>query len=293
MMEEKPIYDFNELRQFLVRLGYIVEQAQGYKEIRPEVIDPMVEIRRGTMEFRGDGIFVIDPETGKEQLVFVYKYDYWLHRYGEQIPRFHICRCIVIDDFMNRGAFDGHYVRANTDPVPVLSKETHRKVEISGLPLCKYCLDKISEYGRINSAEFVELLKQARGADKELEIKEVDIFGYTRDWDEVSRIYREKHDYTCERCGLKITDIFDRQYMHCHHKDKNKLNNRDYNLECLCMRCHSKVDSYHLKNLTTGANRIIMSDFNRKYLDPEGIDKLINRCNLNAFDDEETVPGED
>ena len=36
----------------------------------------------------------------------------------------------------------------------------------------------------------------------------IDIFGYTRNWDEISRKYRESHDYTCERCGLKIDDIF-------------------------------------------------------------------------------------
>lgn len=266
-MDEEPIYDFHKLRDFLVRRGYLVEQAKGYRPFTPEVIDPMVEIRRGTMEFRDDGIFVIHPETGEEQQVYVYKYDYWLHRYGENVPRYHICKCSTIKEFMLRGAFDGHYVRANTDPVPVLAKETHLKEEVSNMPLCQNCLAKIKDYGRITSAEFVDILREAReqGNMEQLDEVEVDIFGYTRDWEQISRNYKEKHDYTCERCGLKITDAYYRQYIHCHHKDKNKLNNKESNLECLCMRCHSQVDEYHYKNLTTGANGIMMQEFNKKY----------------------------
>lgn len=266
-MNEDPIYDFNALREFLVHRGYIVEQAQGYRPFTPEVIDPMEEIRRGTMEFRDNGIFVIHPETEEEQQVFVYKYDYWLHRYGEQKPKFHICRCITINEFMARGAFDGHYVRANTDPVPVLSKETRQEEQISNMPLCKNCLIKIREYGRVTSEEFVNILREATGIDDmtQPEEVEVDIRGYTREWEQISRAYREAHEYTCEKCGLRIDDTYDRQYIHCHHKDSNKLNNHENNLECLCLRCHSEVDDYHRLNLTTGANGIIFDDFNSKY----------------------------
>lgn len=266
-MDEEPIYDFHALRNFLVEKGFIVGQAQGYRPFTPEVIDPMEEIRRGTMEFRNDGIFIIHPETGEEQQVFVYKYDYWLHRYGEQKPRYHICRCDTIDEFMSRGAFDGHYVRANTDPVPVLSKETGQTEKVSQMPLCQNCLTRIRNYGNITSVEFVNLLREVNGVEDAgpQEEVEVDIFGYTRDWEQISKAYREAHNFTCERCGLTIDDPFDRQYIHCHHKDANKLNNCESNLECLCIRCHSEVDDYHRHNLATGANRILLNDFNRKY----------------------------
>lgn len=280
-MNEDPIYDFHELRQFLVKLGYIVEQAQGYKEIRPEEVT-ITSINKGELEVTEQGIFVVSP-GGEKQQVFLYKRDYHLEKYGK--PRFHICRCETIQEFISSGGFREHYVRANSDPVPVKNMDDYLKeVEVDGLPLCKYCQNKIAEYGRISSTEFVELLKQARVAEEELEVKEVDIFGYTRDWDEVSRIYREKHDYTCERCGLKITDLFDRQYIHCHHKDKNKLNNKESNLECLCLRCHSEVDKHHLHNLTTGANGIIMKEFNRKY-PPKNIQNFFNRIREDWHDD--------
>ena len=93
----------------------------------------------------------------------------------------------------------------------------------------------------------------------------MDIFGYTRNWDDISRKYREKHDYTCEECGLRIDNLYDRQYIHVHHIDANKLNNTESNLRCLCLRCHSSVDKFHRKNLREGANRIIWEAFNAAY----------------------------
>lgn len=290
-MDEEPIYDFHKLRQCLVDLGYIVEQAQGYREIRPEEVT-ISSIHKGELQVLDNGIFVIGPGDEKQQ-VFLYKRDYHLEKYGK--PRFHICKCEKIEEFISSGGFREHYVRANSDPVPVIDLDNGRwEEDIDGLPLCQYCLNKVREYGRISSTEFVELLKQAKGPEENPEVQEVDIFGYTRDWEDISRRYREEHDYTCERCGLKITDIYDRQYIHCHHKDMNKLNNKKSNLECLCMRCHSRVDSFHLKNLTSGANRIIIAEFNRKY--PESV-KIISRYIDGHYsddcDDEVAAAGED
>ena len=263
-MEEElePIFDFKPLRDFLIQKGYIVEQAQGYREIRPEEVT-VDAISRGEIEFTDEGIYVIGPGDERQQ-VYLYKRDYHLIDFGK--PRFHICKCATIEDFISRGRFREHYVRANSDPVPVINLDNCNEEEmIDELPLCRNCLSKIREYGRINSSEFVEILRQARGEEQEPEVHEVDIFGYTRDWDEISRNYRENHNYTCEECGLKIDDLFDRQYIHVHHIDANKLNNKESNLKCLCLRCHSNIDDYHRNNLTTGANRIIWEAFNSAY----------------------------
>lgn len=265
-MDEEPIFDFLPLRDFLTRKGYIVAKAQGYKPFKPEVVDPMEEIRRGTMEFRDDGIFVINPENGEEQQIFLYKYDYHLTLYGK--PRFHICRCDTINQMIRANHFNGHYVRANTDPVPVQNMDNgYEEVMVSNLQLCKYCIDKINQYGNINSEEFVQILSEINNTndvDENIEI-EVDIFGYTRDWEQISKNFREEHLFTCNRCGLRIDDLFDRQYIHCHHKDGNKLNNNSSNLECLCIECHSQVDDRHRKNFSLGANGIMLADFRKKY----------------------------
>lgn len=263
MSEElSPIFDFTPLRNFLIKKGYIVEQAQGYREIRPEEVT-RDSIKKGEIEFTDEGIFV-NGQGGSKQQVYLYKRDYHLEEHGK--PRFHICKCRTIDEFIQSGSFKDHYVRANSDPVPVINLDDYNKEEmVDDLPLCKNCLKVIDEYGSITSSEFVELLKAARGAQDEPEVQEVDIFGYTKDWEQISKNYRERHNYTCERCGMTVDNIYDRQYIHCHHIDGNKLNNKDSNLRCLCLRCHSEVDDKHKKNLTTGVNRIIFEEFQKKY----------------------------
>ena len=94
---------------------------------------------------------------------------------------------------------------------------------------------------------------------------DVDIFGYTRNWERLSRAIREKHDWTCERCGVKIENPWDRWFMHVHHKNGIKTDNREENLECLCVRCHANVDGVHRKNFSEGDRKIQLDDFNQKY----------------------------
>lgn len=156
---------------------------------------------------------------------------------------------------------------------------------VDELPICKNCLNKISDYGKITSSEFVEILRQAKGCGEPQQIVQVDIFGYTRDWEDISRALREKHNYTCEKCGLHIDDLFDRQYMHVHHIDKNKLNNNESNFMCLCYRCHSQVDEYHKKNLTTGANKYIWEAFEKAY--PANLKSRISQTSTDDSDDDD------
>lgn len=259
---EESIYDFHSLRRFLEENGYHVGEATGFQTV-VEVFKPEEEIKNGKMKFRNDGIFVI-KEDGTKHQVFIYKYDYWLHRYGEQKPRFHICKCSIIENFMTSGNFDGHYVRANVDPVPVLSKESGQIEEIAGLPLCQNCIAKMGNVTGISSTEFAKLLREAMGEQETPKTHEVDIFGYTKDWEQISKKYREKHDYTCEECGIRI-EGFDREYIHTHHIDGNKLNNKEKNLKCLCYYCHANVDEHHHQRLTSGAGQRMYDYFFNKY----------------------------
>ena len=132
----------------------------------------------------------------------------------------------------------------------------------------------------MNTTQFVELLKTANGDNAHEENIETNLFGYTRDWEYISREYREKHEYTCENCGLKLEDDYDRQYMHVHHISGDKLNNNESNLKCLCLYCHSHVDKIHYKNLTSGANKYAYCTFVDRYAE-EGLwsidDKELNK----------------
>ena len=79
------------------------------------------------------------------------------------------------------------------------------------------------------------------------------------------REYKESKDYTCEKCGLKVSNRFDRMYIHCHHKDGDKLNNDFSNLQCLCIKCHSQVNERHKENFSKGTNKLELEEFEKKY----------------------------
>lgn len=262
-MPEEPIFDFSPLKDFLKQRGYIIGTRTAYEPFTPEDVKP-IDITNGSMSFTDKGIFV-KGEDGEERQVFLYKKDYHLEQYGK--PRFHICKCETIESFINGGGFKDHYVRANSEPVPVIDLDNGRMhVKIEALPLCAYCRKMIQDFGKINSTDFVELLKTANDSSQDdFDDVETDIFGYTKDWEYVSKQYREAHHYVCEKCGLEITNSYDRQYMHVHHINGVKVNNRESNLKCLCLYCHAHVDENHRERLTQGAGKFAYDAFIKKY----------------------------
>ncbi|MBF0246146.1 MAG: HNH endonuclease [Planctomycetes bacterium] len=66
--------------------------------------------------------------------------------------------------------------------------------------------------------------------------------GYTADWPEISRRIRQERSYTCEACGVVLTDH--KYLLHLHHKNRIKHDNDSSNLIALCADCHRK-EPYH------------------------------------------------
>lgn len=263
---EEPIYDFDGLKSLLKSKGYRIEKAAGYRPIENKDVD--LNELRNNIEFLDDGIFLIDGSNGIRQQIFLYKRDYHLEVYGK--PRFHIRKCQTIQSFIESGTFRQKYRRANTEVVKVCDMDDGNiDKDVSNLPLCQYCLGMaVDAYAGMTTTDFVGILRSANEESEEYTRDEdVDIFGYTRNWEQISRAYREKRNYKCERCGLQITNPFDQYYMHVHHKDGNKTNNRETNLECLCIHCHSNVDETHYRRFHEGANAIILHDFERLYIE--------------------------
>ena len=64
----------------------------------------------------------------------------------------------------------------------------------------------------------------------------------------------------------KVND-YDKQYMHVHHINGDKLNNDESNLRCLCVYCHAHVDDHHFRRLTRGANKVSYFSFIDRYAD--------------------------
>ena len=241
-MRETPIHDFNKLKSALTNLGFTIGEAEPYRPL--DVAD--VNLSNGKsndVEITDEGIFYVNPDSGDRHQVFLYMRNYNMADWGK--PRYHITNCTTLQELGTK-----RYRRANTGTVRVFDTSQQRDVEVSGLPLCKNCLR----------------LLRAAGEDKtDIEETDTDLEGYIWKWQKISQAYRTKKNYTCEICGFSPENRMDRQYIHVHHKDGRKTNNKEDNLQCLCIACHSKVNMAHQENFSKGANKIMLEAFKKKY----------------------------
>ena len=268
-----PICTFEKFRKALEDRGLQVSDATSFVAIGGEDVLPE-NIQNISFE-PGIGI-KYDLSNGRSTKVFLYKRRYKLQLYGK--PRYHIRECQTIQEFMNSGSFRREYRMANTDEVKVINWDDYNKeVFVNALPLCKYCQNIVMEEARkgvespdynhfksasSDSSSYSELLRYENDTNTEVW---VDINGYTDDWPAISHAYREKHDFTCERCGVKMESVLDYRFMQTHHRDGQKTNNKESNLECLCIECHSQVNDVHRANFSSGANVIMLESFRKKY----------------------------
>lgn len=266
--DEEPIIKFDALKAKLIALGVDVRVSNkgAYVKIKSSDVT-LDDIKNGTLKIESDGIYNIDPNTGAQRRVFLYKRKYNIERFGK--PRYHICKCKTIIDFMNDAGEIPEYRQSNTMPVWVIDTSANGKdKEIEKLPLCKNCAEFIGNIDKnTTSDEFVEIIKKAAHAPSapRNENVEVDVNGYTRDWNIISQRFREKHNFTCERCGVKVMNPFESEFIQTHHKNGNKADNREANLECLCIKCHSEVDETHRRNFSTLANQALIKEFLYNY----------------------------
>ena len=135
MEDEKSLTSFGALREKLIALGIkIIEPSgkNGYREVTSKDVT-LGDIRNGRLKIAPTGIFNIDPDTGEEQRIFLYKRKYNLERF--KIPSYHICKCEVIEKFMNNAGQIPEYRQANSMSVWVI--DTSDGIKDKGISLSK------------------------------------------------------------------------------------------------------------------------------------------------------------
>lgn len=253
-----PIFSFPKLKERLITMGIKIGKADTYKKINS--VDVLPEDIGERLVINNDGIFYIDDNDNRHH-AFLYKRHYHLNTYGK--PRIHTCRCQTINAFMNSSGSIPEYRVAETDTVMVLNWDNNNEeTEVSNLPLCKFCASMLFNNKIQNSKDFEEIL--SRAATREPTELELDYYGYVKDWEEISLAYRTKLNFTCERCGTHVKD-FDHAFIQTHHKNGDKTNNKETNLECLCIHCHANVDDVHRRNFSIGGKPVMLQKYLEKY----------------------------
>ena len=61
---------------------------------------------------------------------------------------------------------------------------------------------------------------------------------YSRDWDQISRNYKEKMEWKCEECSMDLRE--GKEFLDAHHINGLKHDNGEENLRALCISCHAE-----------------------------------------------------
>lgn len=192
---------------------------------------------------------------GRQVVVFIPDHSYKTVPVVAQSPKsegnkFHFSNCATLQGMRSSGRYEHRYhAHQNIEGVfQIFDKSTKAEVELAP---CQNCLKHLNYKGfnqlqsnqksnvvrNLNLWKLFSTYSTVFDEDKLPQLPNP-IPGYTDDWSSVSFQYRSKQNFICEECGLELNNH--RNLLHTHHIDGNKQNNKDNNLQALCIDCHRK-----------------------------------------------------
>ena len=224
------------------------------------------------IENENDILFTILPD-GTLQRVNLYIAEQIVGEYVNEFTpkyKYHIFKCNTIIEMFNSGRKHRYKINVRNNGTfyfryidfygRILKEKNDEKIYI-----CKNCLKKYfkligKKYYYKDSDDYVNNFNL-----KEFEQKFGTFFNntdirdlfqansyfssnvYPKKWNIISKKIKIKRDYTCEKCGFKPRNNYEKRFIHVHHINGDKTNNNQDNLKVLCIKCHASVDSYHLR----------------------------------------------
>lgn len=193
-------------------------------------------LSQAELEFDNIGFFQKSQKNGFMRLgIFLPEYN---DGHYKKNPVLHIYNCNTTDDLSQRMKV------TNSSKNTFYSRDSKHNVS-TNLEICKNCTRNLRKKFNIHLglntfSHFVLALEESE--KKQLV---TDSNGYIINWQQVSYCYRDTKNFICEKCGYKAKEINEQKYLHTHHIDRIKTNNKRNNLQCLCVKCHSEVDDFH------------------------------------------------
>lgn len=199
-----------------------------------------------------DKITGIFDYHGRNAVLYIPDHSYW--NIFEQVlsgnlnkgRRFHLTFCSKLKKMKNIGRFEKYHVNQNKETLFQIVN-SNNETAITPLWVCKCCLEQLN-YKNYNNRkkhqnnirdefDFNEFLQEYTTNFNELpNYVGQDKGGYTSDWVSISTLYRASKNYTCENCGVNLTNR--KGLLHTHHKNGVTHDNRPSNLKAVCVLCH-------------------------------------------------------
>jgi hypothetical protein len=187
---------------------------------------------------------------------------------NQKLPKFHFMNCKKLEEMRGRGRFERYVISTRTDGKFKMNfiYDSGSKASICELKVCKLCLgdlpykgygqgdhkrDKeiyrafaLEEYFAVYPKNLLTVLPQHTDDSAPLN-------DYGIGFREISARYRAKNGWICEneKCRIDLSHPSHRKYLHTHHLNAQKYDDRRENHKALCIRCHAEEPMHeHLKN---------------------------------------------
>lgn len=213
--------------------------------------------------FNGDGTFSFQ---GRRVILHIRD----IQPYGTNftLPKYHLANCDTLQKMWQKNKGGKYVVATRTDGTFLM------KFSFDGgatweskdqrLDVCKNCLTALdwdgysnvpmakrpSIFSAFQLSEFFQRYPNSPltyTADHTDLTKPVNTYG--KDFQELSKAYRESVKWRCEECSADLNSAALRRFLHVHHRDGQKNNNSPGNLIALCIECHSAQDDHgHMAN---------------------------------------------
>jgi hypothetical protein len=260
---------FNQLRQKmgakLIEMSKIPWNTIDTDEFlkRLNSLDGIIIDNIHEIEIKDDGTF---EYRGQKVLIYIrdQRYD---PSYEKKEYKYHICNCEVIDRFIQNNRFDRYVVSTRNDGkflVNIKNTATNAFIEqnvIKELKVCKKCLEALNFnnysfssrenknkiYNNFDLKDFFNQYNTQHSTKPTYMDTNAPADLYSEEFEKKSLQIRKKNNWTCEKCGIKLKPEH-HHFLHVHHINGVKSDDRPTNLMCLCIKCHSEQpDHDHLK----------------------------------------------
>ena len=208
-----------------------------------EILVPTgLAISQDTIKPAKDG--TLDYE-GQKLVVYIRDQTVPSHSSPSQLCKFHVADCITLEDMRKKGTFKKYVRTTRTDGMfDVNFIEGGKLIEACverNLYVCMNCLVKL-DYKETRESFDLEEFLATYGSQIIITPEHDDMTApvneYPSNWDQISRFYRKKVGWKCEKCGIHLGE--EKRFLHVHHINGLKYERTVENLCALCIGCHAE-----------------------------------------------------